>query len=73
MVYYVNDSDGDTFLFNEFYESGKVPELFTLYNRVSPKKNRLVIFESNRYHASSNPKLNQDRFIINFVLEGKLL
>lgn len=70
MVYYVNDSDGDTFLFNEFWDPnlGR-PNQLTLFQRVSPKKNRAVIFESNRYHASSNPRTHATRFIINFVIK----
>lgn len=67
MVYYLDDSDGDTFLFNEYYEHGKLPEKLTVAHRVSPKRNRAVIFESDRYHASSNPRINKDRFVINFV------
>lgn len=70
MVYYTQDSDGDTFLFNEYYEEGKVPNRLTVAQRVSPKKNRAVIFESNRYHASSNPRFHKDRIIINFVFEA---
>ena len=71
MVYYCDDSDGDTFLFNEFYEEGKVPEKLTIAQRVTPRKNRAVIFESNRYHAASNPIVNKDRFVINFVIEAR--
>lgn len=66
MVYYLDDSDGDTFLFNEFY-SNPPPEKLTLYKRITPKRNRAVFFESNRYHASSNPTKSRDRFIINWV------
>lgn len=68
MVYYVNASDGDTVLFNEF----NLDNNFTVYKRIQPKKNRLVVFESNRFHASSNPTEHQDRFVLNFVLEGSL-
>lgn len=68
MVYYVNESDGDTILFNEFTQDNK----FTVYKRIQPKKNRLVVFESSRFHASSNPSINQDRFVLNFVLEGSI-
>ena len=46
LLYYVNDTDGDTFFFNN---KGDIVE------RVSPKKNRLVIFNGSRLHASSNP------------------
>jgi hypothetical protein len=70
MVYYCNDSDGDTYLFNEHYEDDKTPNQLSIAQRVSPKKNRAVIFESNRYHASSNPIHNRERFIFNFVFEA---
>ena len=71
MIYYVNDSDGDTWLFNEFFEEGVLPNL-TLAKRVSPKKNRLLVFDGRRYHASSNPRSSRDRIIINFVFEGTI-
>jgi hypothetical protein len=71
MVYYCNDSDGDTFLFNEFYESNTPPERLTIHQRVTPRKNRAVLFESRRYHASSNPIVSRDRFVLNFVLKLK--
>jgi quinol monooxygenase YgiN len=67
MIYYLDDSDGDTFLFNEYYNKDSLPDKLTVAHRVSPKKNRVVIFESDRYHASSNPRINKDRFVINFV------
>jgi hypothetical protein len=70
MIYYINDSDGDTYLFNEFItESNNIPKNLTVAKRISPRKNRVVIFESNRYHASSNPTCSKIRSIINFVLE----
>lgn len=69
MIYYINDTDGDTYLFNECFDSTNLSPDLTLYHRVSPKKNRVVIFESNRYHASSNPKDHATRFIINFVMK----
>jgi hypothetical protein len=69
MVYYCNDSDGDTFLFNEFHDPNKPPDRLTINQRVSPRKNRAVLFNSNRYHASSNPIINKDRFVLNFVLK----
>ena len=66
MVYYLDDCDGDTFLFNEFY-SNPPPSKLTVHQRISPKRNRAVLFESNRYHASSNPINSRNRFIINWV------
>lgn len=72
VVYYCNDSDGDTFLFNEFYEQGKTPDRLTIDQRVTPRKNRIVIFESHRYHASSNPIENKERFVMNFVFKARM-
>ena len=69
IVYYCNDGDGDTFLFNEFYD-GKNPDKLTIAKRISPKKNRCVIFESNRMHASSSPVYSKDRRVINFVIDA---
>jgi hypothetical protein len=69
-VYYLNDSDGDTVLFNEFH-SETLPSKLTVFKKISPKKNRLVIFNSSRYHASSNPRISNERFVINFMLDNK--
>jgi len=68
MVYYLNDSDGDTILFNEKYSpDNKEPITLTVKQRVSPKKNRAVIFESDRYHTSSNPQIADNRFVLNWI------
>jgi hypothetical protein len=67
IVYYLNDSDGDTFLFNEFKSDS--PDKLTVFKRITPKKNRAVLFNSSRYHASSNPKINSERLVINIVME----
>lgn len=69
MVYYVNDSDGDTFLFNEFQDNKNNITKLSLKQRVTPKKGRAVIFDSNRFHASSNPIANPARFVINFTFK----
>lgn len=71
MVYYCDDSDGDTFLFDQYFKEGTLPEKVTVHQRISPKKNRAVLFESNRYHASSNPKIHRDRMVLNFVFRAK--
>ena len=64
VLYYVNDSDGDTFFFNEkLGDSGPV----TINKRITPKANTAIIFDSNIYHASSSPKITERRLVINFV------
>lgn len=75
MLYYVNESDGDTFLFNEHY----VPEsawenitTLTLHQRISPKKGRIVIFNGRRIHAGMFPRKNNFRIAINFNFRIKM-
>lgn len=67
MVYYVNDSDGETVLFNK-----QLPDdanNLSMLHKSTPKKGKCVIFPSNRWHSSSNPVNNDRRVILNFVLE----
>ena len=56
MIYYINDSDGDTFL-NK-----------TETKRITPKANSAVIFPSNLWHASSNPTKGR-RIVLNYMVE----
>jgi hypothetical protein len=61
IVYYVNDSDGDTVLFNK-----DKTELV----RVPPKKGRCVIFDGKIYHRAGMPTIDI-RCIINYNLYTK--
>ena len=58
MLYYVNDSDGPTQLYDE--KGGKVVK------EIEPKKGRAVILDGNIYHASSCPKNHVNRIVINY-------
>jgi len=74
IVYYVNDSDGDTVIYNNNegndmgtmfkHINGVQTNDFTLLKNISPKKGRLVVFDGNLYHYGDYPKTN-DRYIIN--------
>ena len=55
-IYYVNDCDGDTFLFDGTKEIAKI----------SPKKGRIVIFDGKTLHAGSHPYNSDFRMVINF-------
>ena len=68
LLYYVKDSDGDTFVFNETFRDKKA---LTIDKRISPKKGKAVIFDSNIWHASSNPRQNNNRVVVNFIFAIK--
>jgi hypothetical protein len=64
LIYYVNDSDGDTVIFNERYDGELNYSKKTVEQQVSPRKGRCVLFDGLRYHTGSVPKYN-NRILIN--------
>lgn len=77
-IYYVNDSDGDTFIFNESnptfeedFDRMQMNKEFTVRQRITPKKGRVVIFPGHIYHASSFAKKSKFRCVLNINL-GKI-
>jgi hypothetical protein len=72
-LYYINDSDGDTVIFDKQFNYGidepwpcKTPATeIPILKTITPKKGRFVLFNGNRYHASSQP-LKSPRAVINF-------
>ena len=67
-IYYVNDSDGDTLIFNEEASSldkNKENDL-TILEKVSPKKGRLVLFNGKKIHAGAFPVEYHNRIVLNF-------
>lgn len=76
LLYYVNDSDGDTILttkiddeklnvngipYSDFFDYSDLE----IYKRITPKKGRLVIFNGLRYHCSSRPSKGK-RAVVNY-------
>lgn len=73
ILYYLNDSDGDTYFFNE-----KIPHWpnftdddihnLTIRKQIPPKKGRIVMFRSDIMHAGSHPIENDSRMVVNYNL-----
>ena len=68
LVYYVNDSDGDTILFNEQF--GDEFDNVTIAHRQTPKQGCALLFKSGTYHASTSPMIAKSRVVINIVFEA---
>ena len=67
-IYYVNDSDGDTLIFDQDYRDFRrngVKGNFTLKQSVSPKKGRMVIFDGNLAHSAGLPRKSEVRIVLN--------
>jgi ectoine hydroxylase-related dioxygenase (phytanoyl-CoA dioxygenase family) len=61
LLYYINDSDGPTYFFNEACE---------LQDTVYPKPGRAIIFDGSNIHAASNPVKHPFRMVINIDFQG---
>lgn len=74
---YVNDSDGDTIIYNEDYDISSDMHPYEYYTKVyegrltvnktvKPTSNRLLCFNTNQYHSASSPTYHANRIAINF-------
>jgi hypothetical protein len=82
IIFYPHNIDGETILYNETnldlsypkydkmnpYERKEATKNFTILKKISPKENRAVVFNGNRYHASSSPSKGP-RCIININID----
>jgi hypothetical protein len=57
LIYYVNDCDGDTLLFDDKEK---------IVAKISPKKGRILFFKGNILHANGHPTKSNYRCVINF-------
>lgn len=67
LIYYVNDSDGDTFIFDKIEYGNNDRFKLNVEKRISPKQGKISSFPSNQYHASSNPITSYRRLAVNIV------
>ena len=66
-IYYVNDSDGDTLIYDEFYTTWNNYDKRTLVQRVTPKKGTGVLINGMRYHSNEVGR-DEHRVVINMNL-----
>ena len=71
-IYYLNETDGDTWIFDQYHQGKVEPDNYTVKQRVTPKPNRLLIFDGLQYHTASNPVKHNNRLIanLNFIQKG---
>lgn len=63
LIYYVNDSDGDTILYKDKYCEEN--EEMVVDVRVSPKAGRALLFDGSIYHSFYYPNICNTRSVIN--------
>lgn len=75
--YYVNDSDGDTIVFDQTMQDMNTTDItedalydyvaktnFTIAKQATPKKGSLCVFDGLHFHASTKPKQHDRRIVI---------
>lgn len=70
LIYYVNDSDGDTLLYRNKYNKIEDNEMI-VEHRISPKAGRAVLFDGNSYHSFCYPNINETRSVLNINITRK--
>lgn len=68
-LYYVNDSDGDTVIFDKKF--GDNLDDMNIVRRISPKAGAAIVFDGSMYHASSSPSVSEYRCVVNANFLGK--
>ena len=63
-LYYVCDSEGDTIIYNERKKSLN----YTVKEKVTPVKGRIVLFDGSLYHTAEQPKY-RSRCVANYNLD----
>ena len=68
IIYYVNESDGDTVIYNEVEEFKDLSK-YTIRKKISPKKGRMVFIKGHLFHSASIPSNKYSkRIVINYNL-----
>ena len=73
-VYYVNDADGDTVIFDQTFDDVGVEDSgryanenrFTICRSITPRKGTMICFDGRHYHASSFPTRASKRIAVTF-------
>jgi len=78
-ILYLNDNDGDTIFYKQKYDSSKSRcwgeymnyikhnEGFEIEQTITPKENKVILFDGSTYHSSFTPTKYHTRCIVNFT------
>ena len=66
-IFYINDCDGDTIFYDKKTTNTEEIQLLELneVERVTPKANRLIMFDGEIIHTGSSPSKHKKRILIN--------
>lgn len=71
VIFYLNDSDGNTRMFNEHELHSPMTNQYTVKDEIEPKENRILLFDGLQYHTASNPINTNRRVVLNINLHPR--
>lgn len=80
LLYYVNDADGETLLFDKTIDDIEDEDMmylderyeFNVVNKIMPKRGRILLFDGRTYHSASSPTTGM-RCVITLDLFGEFV
>jgi hypothetical protein len=63
LIYYVNDSDGDTVILDKTFPEWQNAAVL---HSITPKKGRAVVFDGAHYHSGASPVRHDTRVVLNY-------
>ena len=67
-ILYLNDTDGDTVIYDQKGEYGKTYSNMKIKETISPKAGRMLLFDGSYVHTGHSPSKHQTRILLNTVL-----
>lgn len=68
-IYYVNDCEGDTVLYNEFSDYKTQVTNPTVFKKITPESGKAILFDGRQFHAITPPSKMPLRGVINALIK----
>ena len=70
-IYYMNDAEGETVLYNELADYNNIITNPTEFKKVMPERGKAILFDGRQFHAVTPPSKLPLRAVINALIEVK--
>lgn len=68
-IYYLNDSEGETVIYNELADFKNIITNPTIFKKVMPENGKAILFDGRQFHAVTPPSKMPLRGVINALIE----
>lgn len=68
-IYYINDSEGDTVIYNELADFNNIFTNPTVFKKIKPERGKAILFDGRQFHSVTPPSRLPLRGVINALIE----